>query len=75
VGRLGRWPGVGEGRIAAAADSWKKRIPHFWDATMKSWKDKVPNEEVLRRANTSRQLMLTIVTRQIHFVGHVVKKG
>jgi len=40
-----------------------------------SWKDKVSNEEVLRRANTSRQLMSTIVTRQICFVGHIVKKG
>jgi len=39
-----------------------------------SWKDKVPNEEVLRRVNTSRQLMLTIVTRQIRFVGHVARK-
>ena len=29
----------------------------------------------LRRANTSRQLMLTIVTRQIRFVGHVIRKG
>jgi len=40
-----------------------------------SWKDKVPNEEVLRRDNTSRQLMLTIVTRWIRFVGHGVRKG
>jgi len=39
-----------------------------------SWKDKVPKEEMLRRANTSRQLMLSIVTRQIRFVGHVVRE-
>jgi len=39
-----------------------------------SRKDKVLNEEVLRCASTSQQLMSTIVTRQIHFVGHVVRK-
>jgi len=35
----------------------------------------VSNEEVLQRANTSRNLLKVIVNRQIRFVGHVVRKS
>ena len=37
--------------------------------------DRVTNEEVLGRAGTHRQLMRTIVTRQIRFLGHNIKEG
>jgi len=40
-----------------------------------SWMDKISNNEVRLRANTNRQLMQTIITRQIRFVGHVIRKG
>jgi len=40
-----------------------------------SWMDKVSNDEVLLGANTTTQLMQTIITRQIRFVGHVIRKG
>ena len=36
------------------------------------WVDRVTNEEVLGRARTHRQLMRTIVTRQIRFLGHIL---
>jgi len=39
-----------------------------------SWMDKISKDEVLYRANTTRQLMQAI-TRQIRFVGHVIRKG
>ena len=42
---------------------------------MYSWKKKVTNEEVLRRAQTERQLMKQIVNRQCSFLGHIVWKG
>ena len=32
-------------------------------------------DEVLLRANTSQQLILTIITKQLRFVGHVVRQG
>jgi len=35
----------------------------------------VSNEEVLQRANTSRNLLKVIVNRQIRFVGHIVRKS
>ena len=35
----------------------------------------MPNEEVLQRANTSRNLLKVIVNRQIRFVGHIVRKS
>ena len=38
------------------------------------WVDRVTNEEVLGRAGTHRQLMRTIVTRQIRFLGHIYRK-
>ena len=37
------------------------------------WVDRVTNEEVLGRAGTHIQLMRTIVTRQIRFLGHILK--
>ena len=40
-----------------------------------AWTDKVSNEEVLQRANTSRHLMKIIVNRQIRFVGHIMRKS
>jgi len=39
-----------------------------------AWTDKVSNEEVLQRANTSRNLLNVIVNRQIRFVGHIMRK-
>ena len=38
-----------------------------------SWSDKTSNDNMLLRANTSRRL--TIITRQLRFVEHVVRKG
>jgi len=40
-----------------------------------AWTDKVSNEEVLQRANTSRNLLKVIVNRQIRFVGHIMRKS
>jgi len=37
--------------------------------------DKVSNEEVLQRANTSRNLLNVIVNRHIRFVRHIVRKN
>ena len=37
---------------------------------MVSWIKKVTNEDVLRRAQTERQLMKQIVKRQCSFLGH-----
>ncbi len=38
------------------------------------WTKKMRNDTVLQRAGTTRQLMLTIVTRQVRFLGHVLRK-
>ena len=40
-----------------------------------AWTDKVSNDQVLQRANTSRNLLKVIVSRQIRFVGHVMRKN
>ena len=40
-----------------------------------SWMKKVTNKDVLRRAQTERQLMKQIVKRQCNFLGHIVRKG
>nr|CAB3263295.1 uncharacterized protein LOC108950266 [Phallusia mammillata] len=39
-----------------------------------SWTMKLRNDTVLQRAGTTRQLMRTIVTRQVRFLGHVLRK-
>ena len=39
-----------------------------------TYKDRVPNEEVPRRANVDRTLMKDIVKRQMEFFGHVIRK-
>jgi len=39
-----------------------------------SWTDMVSNKAVLRHANTDRQLMWNILSRQLRFVGHVLRK-
>ena len=39
-----------------------------------SYKDRVTNEEVLRRTNVDRTLMKDIVKRQMEFFGHVIRK-
>ena len=39
-----------------------------------SYKNRVTNEEVLRRANVDRTLMKGIVKRQMKFIGHVIWK-
>ena len=36
---------------------------------------KVTNEDVLRRAQTERQLIKQILKRQCSFLGHIVRKG
>jgi len=40
-----------------------------------AWTDKVSNDQVLQRANTSRNPLKVIVSRQIRFVGHVMRKN
>jgi len=40
-----------------------------------SWKDKVSNEEVFRRAGTCRKLINDLRMRQMSFLGHVMRKG
>ena len=53
-----------------AAEMW------FLRRMMKiSWMKKVTNEDVLRRAQTERQVMKQIVKRQCSFFGHIVRKG
>ena len=39
-----------------------------------SYKDRVVNEEVLRRANVDRTLTKDIVKRQMELFGHVIRK-
>ena len=39
-----------------------------------SYKDRVTNDEVLRRANVDRTLMKDIVKRQMEYFGHVIRK-
>ena len=52
-----------------AAEMW------FLRRMMKiSWTKKITNEEVLRRAQTERQIMKQIVKRQCSFLGHVLRK-
>ena len=38
------------------------------------WTDKVSNEQLLQRADSSRELITTIATRQIRFLGHILRK-
>ena len=40
-----------------------------------AWTDKVFNDQVLQRSNTSTNHLKVIVSRQIRFVGHVVRKN
>ena len=40
-----------------------------------SWTDKVSNDKVLQRANTSKNLLKVIVSMQIRFVGHDMRKN
>jgi len=39
-----------------------------------AWADRISNEEVLRRAGANRDLISTIVVRQIRFVENMVRK-
>ena len=39
-----------------------------------SYKDRVTNEEVLRRAKVDRTLVKDIVKRPMEFIGHVIRK-
>ena len=45
------------------------------NAAYLAWTAKVSNDQVLQRANTSRNLLKVIVSRQIRFLGHVVRKN
>ena len=38
------------------------------------WTDKVRNEEALKRAGTGRKLILVIRTKQMRFLGHLMRK-
>ena len=38
------------------------------------WADKLTNEEVLQRAGVERKLIGEIKTRQLRFLGHVIRK-
>ena len=38
------------------------------------WTDKVRNEEVLKRAGTGMKLILEIRTKQMSFLGHLMRK-
>ena len=38
------------------------------------WTDKLTNEEVLQRAGVERKLIGEIRTRQLRFLGHVIRK-
>ena len=38
------------------------------------WTDEVRNEEVLQRAGTGMKLMLEIGTKQMRFLGHLMRK-
>ena len=58
-----------EARLQAAEMWFLRRIMKI------SWVDKISNDEVLLRANTTRQLVQTTITRQIRFDGHVIRKG
>ena len=40
-----------------------------------AWTDKVSNDQVLQRANTSTNLLKVTVSRQIRFVGDVMRKN
>ena len=53
-----------------AAEMW------FLRRMMKiSWMKKVSIKDVLRRAQTERQLMKQMVKKQCSFLGHIVRKG
>jgi len=39
-----------------------------------SWTEHVTNEEVLKRAQTERNLLASIIKRQLKFLGHVLRK-
>jgi len=39
-----------------------------------SWTDMIPNKVILKRFNTERQLISNILSRQIRFLGHVLRK-
>jgi len=47
----------------------------LWRTMQISGIKKVTNEDVLRRAQTERQLMKQIVKRQCSFLGHIKRKG
>ena len=52
-----------------AAEMW-----FLWRMMKVSWIKKITNEDVLRRAQTERQLMKQIVKRQCSFSGHIRKE-
>jgi len=58
-----------ESQLEATEMWFLRRMLHI------AWTDKVSNEEVLQRANTSRNLLKIIVNRQIRFVGHIMRKS
>ena len=55
-------------RLEAAEIWFFKRMPNI------SWRDRMTNEAILRKANTRRTLMTIITTRQLSFLGHVNRK-
>ena len=57
-----------ETRLQAAEMWFLRRV--LWI----KWTDKVSNEQLLQRADSSRELITTIATRQIRFLGHILRK-
>ena len=47
-----------------------------WRRLLKiSWTERISNEEVLRRMNVERELIVKIRTSQMRFIGHVMRRG
>ena len=56
----------------------RKKIEAFetwtWRKMLKiSWRDKVPNEQVLKRVNEARTILHTIQERKRNWMGHVLR--
>ena len=61
---------ISHGQTSGAFEMWiYRRMPKI------SWTDKISNQEVLRRASTSRQLIKTIQQRVLRFFGHLIRRN
>ena len=57
-----------ESRLQAAEMWFLRKVQKI------QWTQTMSNAEVLHRAGINRELMWTAITRQIRFVGHVLRK-